>query len=241
MRALPAALALGGSLAAWFLVGLPLDLVALGYALPFFVAAAVLGEFWRAARGRSRATGERALLAFGRLLRQNHRRYGGLVVHLGVVLITIGIATSSVGRLERETMLQRGEMLDIGRYQLRFTGLRASEEPTHLLVSADVEVLEGGRLVTTLRPGQRLYPASQSPFASVDVRYGLSKDLYVILGNFDPEGRWATLKAQIHPMIAWIWLGGVVVVLGGLMAIGPRRRHVPATVAAAEGASISGT
>lgn len=228
---LPAFLALLGSLAAWWLGGLRPDLVVLGYTLPFFAAAAVLVEFGRAARGRRRATGENPLTAFGRALRQNRRRYGGLIVHLGVVLVAIGVATSSVGKVEREATVNRGESLDIGAYRLRFEGLRAAEQPTHLLVTADVEVFEGGRRVTTLQPGQRLYPGSPSPFATVDIRFGPLKDLYLILGAFDREGRWVTLKAQIHPLIAWIWLGGGVVVLGGLLAAWPsRRRSLSATL-----------
>ena len=237
---LPAVLALLGSLALWLVGGVRGDLVALGYTLPFFVAAAVMLEFWRAARGRRRATGEGLPTAFARLLRQNHRRYGGLIVHLGVVLIAIGVAASSVGKVEREVQLQRGESLELGRYRLRFDGLGASEQPTHLLVSAEVQVFEGPRLLTTLRPGQRLYPTSQSPFATVGVRYGLMRDLYVILAGFDREGRWATFKAQIHPMIAWIWLGGGVVVLGGLVAVWPLRQRVVTTVSAPEGVVIAG-
>jgi cytochrome c-type biogenesis protein CcmF len=237
----PALLALAVSLALWLVTRLPFDLVVLGYTLPFFCAAAVLVEFWRATRGRSRATGEIALVAFGRVLRQNHRRYGGLIVHLGVVLVAIGVATSSVGKIEREATLNRGETLDIGRYQLRLTGLSAAEQPTHALISAEIQVLEGSRVLTTLHPGQRVYPTSQSPFASVDIRYGLLQDLYVILGEFDREaGRWATIKAQIHPMIAWIWLGGVVVVGGGLVAVWPQRRRAPAALTAREAAAISG-
>ncbi|MBI3456168.1 MAG: heme lyase CcmF/NrfE family subunit [Candidatus Rokubacteria bacterium] len=237
---LPAALALLGSLAAWGAGGLRPDLVALGYTLPFFVAAAVLLEFWRVTHGRSRATGESALTAFGRLLRQNHRRYGGLIVHLGVVLIAIGIATSSVGKVEREATLNRGETLELGPYRLRFDGLSATEQPTHLLVRADVRVFEGTRFLTTLQPGQRVYPTSQSPFATVDIRFGLMKDLYVILGAFDREARWATLRAQIHPMIAWIWLGGGVVAAGGVVALWRERRRVPATATAADAAAIAG-
>jgi cytochrome c-type biogenesis protein CcmF len=162
--------------------------------------------------------------AFAALLRQNHRRYGGLVVHLGVVLVAIGVGTSSVGKVEREATLQRGESLDLSRYRLTFTGLSATEEPTHLLVRAGIDVTESGRPAGRLEPGQRIYPGSQSPFASVALRYGLGRDLYLILGAFDREGRWATIKAQIHPMIAWIWIGGVVVVLGGLIALWPRFR-----------------
>ena len=238
----PAALALLASLLAWLAGRLPLDLVALGYTLPFFVTAAVLVEFWRAARGRSRATGERLPVAFGRLCRQNHRRYGGLVVHLGVVLVAIGVATSTVGKIEREATLNRGESLDIGAYRLRFTGLGATEESTHLRIGADVQVFQGDRLLTTLHPAQRIYPPSQSPFATVDIRYGPMKDLYVILGEFDREGaRWVTLKAQIHPMIAWIWLGGVVVVAGGVLAVWPRPRRAPALATAPERAAIAGS
>jgi cytochrome c-type biogenesis protein CcmF len=229
-----------GSAVVWLVTRLNVDLIVLGYTLPFFCAAAVLVEFWRATGGRARATGEAAPVAFGRVLRQNHRRYGGLLVHLGVVLVAIGVATSSVGKIEREATLNRGESLDVGRYRLRFTGLSAAEQPTHVLISAAVEVFDGSRLVTTLQPGQRVYPNSQSPFATVDIRYGLMSDLYVILGEFDRGAKWATLKAQVHPLIAWIWLGGVVVVGGGLVAVWPQRRRVPATLSAREAAAISG-
>ena len=106
---------------------------------------------------------------------------------------------------------------------MRFTGLSAAEEPTHLLVQAALEVSEAGRPAGTLRPGQRLYPGSSSPFASVAVRYGFVRDFYVILGAFDRQGEWAQIKAQVHPMVAWIWLGGLVVLLGGGLALWPAR------------------
>jgi cytochrome c-type biogenesis protein CcmF len=176
----------------------------------------------------------------GRLLAQNHRRYGGLVVHLGVVLVTIGVATSTVGKMEREVTLKRGETLELGRYVGRFTGLSAGEEATHLLVQAALEVTEAGRPAGTLQPGQRLYPGSSSPFASVAVRYGFFRDFYVILGAFDRQGEWAQIKAQVHPMIAWIWLGGLVVLLGGVLALWPGGRRAPSTVRVAAGAAIAG-
>ena len=151
----------------------------------------------------------------------------GLVVHLGVVLVAIGVATSTVGKIEREATLKRGETLELGRYAVRFTGLSAGEEPTHLLVQAALEVSEAGRPAGTLRPGQRLYPGSSSPFASVAVRYGFVRDFYVILGAFDRQGEWAQIKAQVHPMIAWIWLGGLVVLMGGGLALWPAGRRAP--------------
>jgi cytochrome c-type biogenesis protein CcmF len=228
----PAGVALAGSLVLWLGLGARPDLVLLGYALPLFVAAAVAGEFWRATRGRMRATGEGGARALRRLLRQNHRRYGGLIVHLGVVLVAVGVAASSVGKVEREATLRHGESLELPPYRLRFERLTAAEQPTHVLVTAEMSVLEGDRPLTTLRPGQRIYPTSQSPFATVDVRYRPDRDLYLILGGFDREGEWATVKAQIHPLIAWIWLGGLVVLLGGGIALWPAPRRAPAPLPA---------
>jgi len=236
----PAIVALVLSFLTWLIFRLPLGLVGLGYTLPYFVATIVLGELWRAARGRHRATDEPWPTAVGRLLAQNHRRYGGLVVHLGVVLVAIGVATSTVGKIEREVTLKRGETFDLGRFAVRFTGLSAAEEATHLLVQAALEVTEDGRPIGTLRPGQRLYRGSNSPFASVAVRYGFLRDFYVILGAFDRQGEWAQIKAQVHPMIAWIWLGGLVVLLGGLLALWPGGRRAPSTVRVAAGAAIAG-
>jgi cytochrome c-type biogenesis protein CcmF len=236
---MPAAVAVLGSVAVWRLAGVPLDLVAIGYTLPLFVTAAVVAELGRATRGHRRVTGAGLAVAFGRVLRQNRRRYGGLIVHLGVVLIAIGVTTSTVGKVEREATLNRGETLAIGPYELTLVGLSAVEQPTHLLVSAEVRVAEGGRPAGTLRPGQRFYQSSNSPFASVDLRYGLGRDLYVILGSFDREGRWAAIKAQIHPMIAWIWVGGAVIVLGGIVAIWPAGRRMPVPAAADEHAAVA--
>jgi cytochrome c-type biogenesis protein CcmF len=156
------------------------------------------------------------------------------------VLVAIGVATSTVGKTEREQTLRRGETLELGRYAVRFVGLSAAQQPTHLLVQANLEVAEHGRPLGALRPGQRLYPGSNSPFASVAVRYGFARDFYVILGSFDREGQWAVIKAQVHPMVAWIWLGGVVVLLGGLLALWPAGRRLPATVPATAPAAITG-
>ncbi len=236
----PAIVALVASVLTWLVFRLPVGLVGLGYTLPYFVGAIVLGELWRAARGRRRATGEPWPTAVGRLLAQNHRRYGGLVVHLGVVLVAIGVATSTVGKTEREATLRKGETLELGRYAVRFDGLSASEEPTHLLVRAALDVSVSGRPAGTISPGQRLYPGSNSPFASVAVRYGFLRDFYVILGAFDRQGQWVQVKAQVHPMVAWIWLGGLVVILGGGLALWPAGRRASSAVPAGARAAIAG-
>jgi cytochrome c-type biogenesis protein CcmF len=101
-------------------------------------------------------------------------------------------------------------------------------------------VLRDGQRVRTLWPGQRIYPGSQSPFATVDIWYRAREDLYLILGGFDRGAAWATLKAQIHPMIGWIWLGGGVVVLGGAVALWVPGRRLPRAALAADPRAIAG-
>ena len=80
----------------------------------------------------------------------------------------------------------------------------------------------------------------ESPFASVAVRYGFLRDFYVILGSFDRDGRWAQIKAQVHPMVAWIWLGGAVILVGGILALWPAGRRVAVSVPGAAPAPIAG-
>jgi cytochrome c-type biogenesis protein CcmF len=158
------------------------------------------------------------------LLLRSRRRYGGLIVHLGVVVTVIGIAMSSVYKMEREQTLKRGETMAINDYTLRLDGLVAGERPTHILVYANLAASKNGRVVAELTPGQRYYPNQQSPFASVDARYHLTEDLYVILSAFERDGSSATIKAMVNPMISWIWIGGAVILLGVIVAVLPERR-----------------
>jgi cytochrome c-type biogenesis protein CcmF len=190
----------------------------------FFVIGTIGFEFTLATRTRAGATGESLLAAFVALLLKSRRRYGGLIVHLGVVIAIIGIAVSSLYKVEREATLKPGERLEISPYTIEFKDLKAGEQPTHILVWANLVVFKGGKLIAELRPGQRFYPNQQSPFASVDARYRWNEDLYTILSTFERDGSSATIKAMINPMIAWIWIGGGVILLGVLVAVLPERR-----------------
>jgi cytochrome c-type biogenesis protein CcmF len=192
--------------------------------LGFFVVGTIALEFLLATRTRARTMGESLLGAFSTLLLKSRRRYGGLIVHLGVVVAIVGIAVSSVYKVEREQTLKRGESMTVGDYTLRLDGLTAGERPTHILVYANLAASRGGKPLAELTPGQRFYPNQQSPFASVDARYRPTEDLYVILSAFERDGSSATIKVLINPMISWIWIGGVIILLGVIVAVLPERR-----------------
>ena len=222
--ALPALVTVAGgvALAAW---GVRDAWPLVGYTLALFVGATVVAEFYRGARARHAAAGEPMLQAMGNLFTRNRRRYGGLVVHLGVAVVAIGIASSQSYKVEKERTLRLGETLEIGKYTLRLEGLSAAEAATHSKVIATVSVTSNDRTVGRLQPAQRFYPGQDSPFATVDGIYGVREDLYLILGAFERDGRSATLKAMINPLIGWIWLGGAVIACGALLATFPHRRR----------------
>jgi cytochrome c-type biogenesis protein CcmF len=208
--------------AAAFLLGVRSALAALTLAVTVFVAATIAVDLVRATRARLRA-GEGLVPAVGGLLRRHNRRYGGFVVHLGILLIALGVTGSHAWSVQTETTLRRGETAELAGYRLRFDGLTATEESNHFKVVGAFTV-SNGRVLDVLRPAKKFYPQEQSPIAYVDYRLGLKEDVYLVLGDFARDGGQATVKIQVNRLVSWIWIGGVVLTLGALLAILPERR-----------------
>ncbi len=219
---LPSLLALGGG-GLGFLLGVRRPGVLITLAAVLFILLTGVSEFYRGARARQRLYGEGFVTALINLTLRNRRRYGGFIVHGGVALVALGIAFSSSYQLEVETTLRPGEALTVGAYRLQFNGLRAVQGPTHVKVEAALLTTNQGKPLGTLRPALRFYEREQNPIAEVDYRIGFKEDLYVILGRVERDGREIAVKALVNPMVTWIWLGGAVMALGGLLALWPER------------------
>ncbi len=234
-----AALAVGLALFAWGVRGFwPL----LAFTLSAFVALSIGFDTARAMAARRRIAGEGLLRALGTLLRRNQRRYGGFVVHLGVVLIVLGIAGSMSYSVEKEATLTAGEGLAIGRYWVAFEGLRESGQPTHRRVEGVFRVFREGHEVGVMAPALKYFPTSQSPIGRAVFRSTPVEDLYLILSGFSQvQESQVTLKALVRPVVAWIWIGGGVLALGTLLAAWPFRVRQPARVTAAEVAAGAGS
>jgi cytochrome c-type biogenesis protein CcmF len=207
--------------AAAFALGVRSLLAALTFATTVFVAVTIAVDFTRATRARLRL-GESLLPAMGRLLVRHNRRYGGFVVHLGILIIALGVMGSHAWSVQRETTLHRGETAELGGYRFRFDGLTAVEESNHFKVVGAFTV-SNGRVLGVLRPAKKFYPQEQAPIAYVDYRLGLREDLYLVLGDFARDGSQATIKLQVNRLVSWIWIGGLVLTLGALLAILPER------------------
>jgi cytochrome c-type biogenesis protein CcmF len=224
----PVGLTILGAGICWFL-GVRGLYPLLAFGLSLFTAITVLQEFVGGARTRRNKTGEGYLTALSKLTSRGRRRYGGLIVHLGVAFLVIGITASSVFKLEQEVTLKPGESLQLGRYQVRFDDLNAWQEPHRFVVQGNFTIFNENHKVAEMRPAKRFYPAEQQPIGTVDVRSTPREDLYLILSSFEKDGTSVTVKALVRPLVMWIWIGGWVMVLGALIAIWPDRRRAVAT------------
>jgi cytochrome c-type biogenesis protein CcmF len=197
----------------------------LALALSAFVVLTIAFDTGRAVAARRAIAGEGAMRALGSLLQRNQRRYGGFVVHLGVVLIVLGITGSMNWSQEKEATLAPGERVRLGRYTLQFEGLKMSEQPTHTRVEAAFRASNDQHDLGLLSPALKFFPNQQSPLGRAVLNTGWAEDLYVILSGFsEVRATQVTVKVLVRPMVGWIWAGGGVMVLGTLLALWPFRR-----------------
>jgi cytochrome c-type biogenesis protein CcmF len=216
--------ALVGGAAALLVAGVRDVYAIVAFSLALFVIATTVMEFYWGTRARQRVTGQPAGSALLSLVDRNKRRYGGFVVHLGFMLIIIGVTGSSAFKQDATASLRRGESFTLGRYTMRFDDMEQRDTPNHEFMGARLAIFERGERVGTLVPGQNFYKAGQDPSTEIDIHHTLREDLYLILTGFDPhEGR-ATLKAYLNPLINWIWIGGGVLIAGAWFAMLPDLR-----------------
>jgi cytochrome c-type biogenesis protein CcmF len=220
---LPVAAGAGVALVARAL-GLANLLVLTCLGLVVFVTGTMALDYGRAVRARRRSGDGWGAATWGLLRRQN-RRYGGFVVHLGVLVIALGVAGSQAWSVQTETTVKQGEHVELAGYRVRFQHLTASEESNHAKVTGVFTVENGRMRPVTLRPAKKFYAQEQSPIAYVDYRLGLIEDVYLVLGDFARDGSQVTIRLQVNRLVSWLWIGGLVLTLGTLLAILPDRRR----------------
>ncbi|MEK6227057.1 MAG: heme lyase CcmF/NrfE family subunit [Chloroflexota bacterium] len=228
----PIVAAAAGALAA-LITGTTALAAVLTYALGAFVIATVVQEFARGVRARGTLHGESGLTAFLNLLRRSGRRYGGYVVHVGIVLVALAVATSQARTVDAEQTLAPGETLVVAGYTVRLDAIRPVSEPQRDSIVADL-IITGNGASEHLRPALVQYPNSSSAVGSPGIGAGLRDDLYTILAAYDQRTfSWATIRMRVIPGVSWLWLGGAVVGIGALIAAlpVPRRRTVRMPVA----------
>ena len=198
----------------------------LAFALCAFTTTAILAEFGRGSRVYRKREGLPHHLALLRALSRNRRRYGGYVVHLGVVLIVIGFAGSS-GKVERHEIVPQGGAMRVGDYELVYEDLTSSATPEKNVNEATFGVFRGEDRVATLHPQRNLHLAQNQPQSEVAIRSTPVEDLYVVVTEFDAGGD-AEVRAFVNPLTWWIWAGAAVMLAGmAVLLAGGRPRVAP--------------
>ena len=199
------------------------------WSLCAFVTGTIVQEYARAMRVRM-GKGESAPAALAGILRKNQRRYGGYVVHLGVVFILVGIAGAAFNE-ERLENLRPGDAVELNGYRLEYRTAVPIPKQHYGGAVARIALFEDGSPLATLTPEKRMYWLEQQPASIPSVYSKLGEDLYVILTAVEPDGS-ATLKVHLNPLVNWIWIGGYTFVLGTGIVMWPRARERSAGPAA---------
>jgi cytochrome c-type biogenesis protein CcmF len=218
----PAALALIATIAL-FVTGTTNFAALIGYGLAIFVLLITLYEFWRGTRARQRTKGENLAVAFWRLAGRSRRRYGGYVIHLGIVLMAVGIVGIELFQSETQGTLAKGEELNLGSYTMRFDSLTQFDtDEGRNVARAVVTVFDGDKQVDTLYPRRDFYYASQQSMTIPGIRSTLQDDFYILLVGWEPiAAQGATFKVYHNPLVNFVWLGGLVFILGTAVAAWP--------------------
>ncbi len=187
-----------------------------------FVTVSVLGEFYKGARTRQKVMGENFTTAIYSLTMRNTRRYGGYIIHLGIVILFVGLAGQAF-KTETKGLAAQGDLLRINDYLLRCDDVTTGENPNFQWERATFALSQNGRALGVIEPERRFFKASQELTSQVAIRSTLAEDLYVVLAGQDPESNKAIIQVFVNPLVMWVWIGGVVVFLGTLLALVPSR------------------
>ena len=226
---------IAGGIAVPFAMGGFVPLVALSMALVFWI----LASAWIQMRARVQHSGTGVSATLAALARQPRHYWGMHLAHLGLAVFVIGVALSKGYETEKEVRMAPGETLTIGGYGLRMIGMRDAAGPNYSAVIGEIELTKDGRLVRVLRPEKRKYLSSEMPMTEAAIDPGLTRDIYVSIGEPLGGGAWS-VRAHVKPFVDWIWSGCLLMAFGGLLALLDRRYRVRAREAAGSEALAAG-
>lgn len=193
------------------------------FALCGFTFWTILQEFYRGVAVRRRNRKQSVLDALIGLVTKARRRYGGYIVHLGVVLMFFGWAGNAY-KIERKVTMRPGETAELGIYEVRHVGATATEDWQKDMLSVEFEVLHNGEVVDTLTPAKWWYYQSpEMPTSEVSRHMTVGGDVYLSIDDVDMTTGWTRVNLYYNPLVNWVWLGFGIMIMGGIVCIGTRK------------------
>jgi cytochrome c-type biogenesis protein CcmF len=195
------------------------------FALCGFVLGTIVQEFVRGAQVRRGATGTDILTAMIGLVGRSKRRYGGYIVHVGIVLMFFGFAGEGFRR-EEQTLLKPGQQTTVGHFTVRHDALRVTSDAQKQMVTGHVSVFEDGEAIGTMTPAKWFFNKRENePTTEVAIRRRPSEDFYIVLAGYDVASQSATYQITVNPLVNWIWFGFGVMALGSIIALLPEAAY----------------
>jgi len=207
--------------------------------LSALVGLTVISEFVRGGRVIGRHTGQNLFASMVQLAHRNTRRYGGYIVHFGVIVIMIGFAGSAFNQ-DKEQEMGFGDKLTIGAYTLVCQSYTQDDNPNYGSEWAVMNVFKGGKQIATLNPERRFYKASQQTSTMVANRSTPQEDLYVVYEGQNLDTGRPIIKVHLNPLVMWIWIGVWMIIAGTILALVPNSAPVPVPAAARLHAELVG-
>ena len=225
-------LVLGGTVVA---LGIPFWSAGLCFAFSGFVVGTIAQEFWRGARVRQQTSGTDMFTALVGLVGRNKRRYGGYLVHVGIVLMFLGFAGSDMKK--HETLVMKpGQVAHVGGYDIRHDRIRVTDDGRKQMVSAELTILKDGGELTKMYPARWFFRKHEDqPTTEVAIRRTLAEDLYIVMPQFEAAQQTANIEITVTPLVNWLWLGFGVLALGTLIAVLPETAFAFAAARVPEG------
>lgn len=204
-----------------------------GFAICAFAAATIVFEVWRGTSVRHRH-GEPYPKALGMLVARHRQRYGGYLVHLGLIVLAVGVIGSQFFQTQRDGLIQRGQSLSVSGYTLTYQGITDVTVDNIETIKAHFTVSRNGQFIENIYPGEQIFPGFETqPTSIVSITsHGLT-DLYVFLAGFDGTSS-ATIRVFVNPLVPLVWLGGALMLLGGILCWWPLRRVQPGRLSEAK-------
>jgi cytochrome c-type biogenesis protein CcmF len=199
----------------------------LAFGLAAFALAGVARSASVGVRARRRAHHEGWVRAGSRTVQSNPRLYGGLVVHVGVVLIAVALACFGAFGSKREVRLERGESARVGGYTVTFLGTELDRTDQKTTKSARLRLVRGDDALGVYAPSISTFPNTSDGIGTPSVRTGLLEDVYLTLVSSPSESERVTVGVAVNSMVLWLWVGGGVMALGTIVALLPQRRREP--------------
>lgn len=203
-----------------------------GFSLAAFVAGTIIVEFARGIGARRHLAGETAARATANLIAKNNRRYGGYIIHVGVIVAFAGIIGSAFFKIDVKKSVRAGESFAVGPYSIHYLKLEESADAHIESAIAQVEVTRGDEEVALMTPGRVFYKRPQQPATKVAIRSTPLSDLYVVLAGFDEDTNTATFEVFLTPLVFWLWAGGLLMAIGTVIVMWPNVRERAAIAAA---------